>query len=110
VISQEEQQGTSTSTISNLSVSYPSHASKRVLIINKKIKPKPVSSEWRETRNKDSKQPEEKGPPQIDPVTPFYSNFYSSPRAAPVVPLVAGRGLNSSIFSRTLREGKLPKA
>jgi hypothetical protein len=45
------------------------------------------------TDKENKQQPEEKGPPQIDPVTPFYSNFYSSPRAAAVVPLVARKGL-----------------
>ena len=62
----------------------------RILIIKKKINL--VSSEHRKrkTRGKESKQHEEKGPPQIDPVTPFYSNFYSNPRVAAVVPLVAG--------------------
>jgi hypothetical protein len=67
---------------------------------------KPFKVPGGEKNKRDSKQqPEEKGPPQIDPVTPFYSNFYSNPRVAAVVPLVARRGLNSSISSRTVREG-----
>jgi hypothetical protein len=61
------------------------------MLIIKKINLVTSERRKRKTRPKESKQQhEEKVPPQIDPVTPFYSNFYSNPRVVAVVPLVAG--------------------
>jgi hypothetical protein len=72
-------------------LSYQIQTLNKILIIKKKINLVSSERRKRKTRRKESKQQdEEKGPPQIDPVTPFYSNFYSNPRVVAVVPLVAG--------------------